>query len=70
MNKKEVREWIKAHKEATEDLDALRKELESKDLPGLLAMTVVTEVMLERIKLIVIAEILRSRGVLDQTNRG
>jgi len=70
MIKKEVRVWLKSHEESVKSIEALRKELESKDLPTLLAMVEVSGVVLDRIKLLLIAEILHSRGILDQTIKG
>lgn len=70
MNKKEVREWLKAHRETKDRIDALRKELESIDLLSLLAMVEMNDVLLDRIKTLVVAEVLHSRGLADQTNLG
>jgi len=70
MNKKEVREWLKTHRETKEKFDALRKELESMDLSSLLDMIEMNDVLLDRIKTLVIAEVLRSKGLADQTNLG
>jgi len=70
MNKKEVRKWLKAHQETGDRIDAFRRELESMDLSSLLAMVELTDVSLDRIKTLVIVEVLRSRGLADQTNLG
>lgn len=69
MNRKEVREWLKGQRALEEKIDGIRKELESKDLPGLLSLVELSEVARERIKFVIIAEYLRSLGLVDQTKR-
>lgn len=66
MNRKEVREWLKAQGALREKVDGIRKELEGKDLLGLLSLVELSEVARERIKLVIIAEYLRSLGLVDQ----
>lgn len=70
MDRKEVRKWAKAHKDVLESMEALRNECKDKDLPGLLAMVELTEEGWEAIRLIVIAEVARARGLLGQTKMG
>ena len=70
MNRKEVREWLKGQRELKEKVDEIRKELEAKDLPGLLSLVELSEVGREKVKLVVIAEYLRSLGLVDQTKEG
>lgn len=70
MNRKVLREWFKEHKGLVESVDSLRKELEKKDVPGLLRVVEMNGVVLEQVKLLLIAEIIRARGLLDQTEKG
>lgn len=70
MNRKEVRKWLREHRATKERVDSLRKELESKDLPTLLSMVEVCGALLDTIKMLLIAEILRARGLVDQTKKG
>jgi len=70
MNRKEVREWLKGQRALKEKIDGIQKELESKDLPNLLSLVELSEVARERIKLVIIAEYLRSLGLVDQTKEG
>jgi len=70
MNGKEVREWLKGQEALKGKVDGIRKELEAKDLPGLLSLVELSEVARERIKFVIIAEYLRSLGLVDQTKEG
>ena len=70
MNRKEVREWLKGQRALKERIDEIRRELEGEDLPGLLGLVELSEVARERIKLVIIAEYLRSLGLVDQTKEG
>ena len=70
MDRKDVRTWFKDHRNLVESIDGLRKECEGKDLTSLLGMVELTGDSLERVKLVLIAEIVRSRGLLDQTKKG
>jgi len=67
MNRKEVREWLKGQGELKKEVDELRRELETKDLRVLLSMVELSEVALERVRLIVIAEYIRSQGIVSQS---
>jgi len=64
MNRKEVREWLKGRSDLKERVDVLRKDLEAKDLPGLLSMVELSESTLDKVKLLVIAEILKVGGLV------
>lgn len=70
MDRKEVRAWAREHKDVVEAMETLRKECEDKDLPGLLALVEVSENVWAAIQLLLIAEIARARGLLDQTQKG
>jgi len=67
---KKTREFLWDNKGVAEAMEALRKECENKDLPGLLAMVEVSEALLAAIRFLIIAEIARARGLLGQTKRG
>lgn len=67
---KTAREWMKRNKSKLQQVEALMKECEDKDLPGLLAMVEVSEEVWAKIRLLIIAEVARDRGILDQTNKG
>ena len=70
MNRKEVREWLKGRRALLERVEGIQKDLEAKDLPDLLSLVELSEVARERIKFVVIAEYLRSLGLVDQTKEG
>ena len=64
MNRKEVREWLKGREDFKGAVDELRKEFEVMDIPTLLGLVELSEVAQEKIKFVLIAEILRSRSVV------
>ena len=70
MNRKEVREWLKGQRVLKEKIDGIQKDLEAKDLPSLLSLVELSEIARDRIKFVIIAEYLRSLGLVDQTNEG
>jgi len=70
MDKKEVRIWLREHEDVKRKADELRKELEGKDLPALLAMVEATESIREAIQVLLIGQILREWGLLGQTKKG
>jgi len=67
MNRKEVCEWLKGQRALKEKIDGIQEELEVKDLPDLLSLVELSEVARERIKFVIIAEYLRSLGLVEQT---
>jgi hypothetical protein len=70
MNKKGVRAWLKEHDDIKKKTEELRKELADKDLVSLLALVKATEPIRDAIQTLLIAQILRERGLLDQTKKG
>lgn len=70
MKAKEVRKWVQEHQKDLADVEAQRKELESKDLNVLLSMVVLSDELLDRIKSLLVVEILRSRSLPDETILG
>ena len=67
MNRKEVREWLKGQEALKAKVEGIRKRLEAKDLLDLLSLVELSEVAREKIKLVLIAEYLRSLRLVDQT---
>jgi len=70
MNKKEVREWLKGQEGLKVRVDEIRRELETQGLSDLLSLVELSEVAREKVKLVIIAEYLRSLGLIDQTKEG
>lgn len=70
MGRKEVRDWCRAHKAAVESVDALRQELQELDIPDLLRLANLSGDRLERVRALLMAEIIHARGLLDQTKKG
>ena len=63
--------WVREHEELVEGVDTLRKALETQDVSSLLRLAELSDdISLECIKPLLIAELIRSRGILDQTKKG